>query len=640
MGSTRRSPRYLNALAILLVFAAFWHISRIYRAPAILKLSFAEGHKYASHTPLPQNSVESPPASNPKAISPHPIDMLIEQAELSFQSLLAKKTEDLPSTAAAYRRVRGRHPPPGFDAWYELAKDHNVIMVEEFWDQIYHDLTPFWALPPSQIRTDARAYDMVVKIESGRAESNTGWFWHRIWADMIDTVSDSLPDMVIPLNSMDESRLMVPWEKINDSVEIERASRVFVPIEEVVSEYRNWRKDDIEGDATATDVAWSHSMPFSLSRLACAPDSAIREFRSIPQAVDRSLRTIHGQPKYFEDDVDFTLLHSRQGFVSNYSLATSICHQPDLGGMHGALIQPLTSSSSPELIPLFGGSKFAVNNDILLPAPMYWAEDERFSAGEESGKPWHEKEDAAVWRGTATGGHNTPTNWHQFHRHRFVALTNGTKYLVSDHQSSHSSSQWSEPNQTHNLRQPIRDNLADWLISTTNISFTDLMCDVQQADGGCWYTSDHFAVTGSLPLRQQFDYKYLPDIDGNSFSGRYRAFLRSTSLPIKATLYREWHDARLVAWKHFVPMDNRFHDFFGIMEYFRGSGPINGELDQSVEGHDAAAEKIASEGKDWTEKALRKEDMQVYVLRLLLEYARVTDDRRDQLAYVDDLKTP
>ena len=38
-------------------------------------------------------------------------------------------------------------------------------------------------------------------------------------------------------------------------------------------------------------------------------------------------------------------------------------------------------------------------------------------------------------------------------------------------------------------------------------------------------------------------------------------------------------------------------------------------------------------------RVLRKEDMAIYVLRLLSEYAQVTDDRRDILGYVDDLET-
>ncbi|CRK13419.1 hypothetical protein BN1708_020774, partial [Verticillium longisporum] len=55
-----------------------------------------------------------------------------------------------------------------------------------------------------------------------------------------------------------------------------------------------------------------------------------------------------------------------------------------------------------------------------------------------------------------------------------------------------------------------------------------------------------------------------------------------------------------------------FGDYYGIMEYFLGYG-------DDVPGHDAAAERIATQGKIWAEKALRREDMQVYTLRLLLE---------------------
>lgn len=122
-----------------------------------------------------------------------------------------------------------------------------------------------------------------------------------------------------------------------------------------------------------------------------------------------------------------------------------------------------------------------------------------------------------------------------------------------------------------------------------------------------------------------FTAKYLPDIDGNSFSGRYLAFLKSTSLPIKATIYNEWHDSRLLAWRHFVLMDNTFIDMYGIMDYFLGY--------QSSGSHDTVARKIAVQGKEWAEKVLRREDMLIYVLRLLLEYARICDDQREMLGF-------
>jgi len=137
-------------------------------------------------------------------------------------------------------------------------------------------------------------------------------------------------------------------------------------------------------------------------------------------------------------------------------------------------------------------------------------------------------------------------------------------------------------------------------------------------------------------MDQMFNYKYLPDIDGNSFSGRYRAFLQSHSLPIKATMYIEWHVNRLLAWRHFVPMDNTFADFYGIMDYFVGfEGDAHG---QGVKrGHDEMGRKLAEQGAEWASRVLRREDMLAYVYRLVLEYARIADERRETMGYIDDL---
>lgn len=328
--------------------------------------------------------------------------------------------------------------------------------------------------------------------------------------------------------------------------------------------------------------------------------------------------------------------HMVDGFVANYTLSTSLCHQPDLGMYHGALIQPISVRWSQKLIPLFGGSKLATNNEILLPAPIPWTRSERFSAGEGADTDWASKEDRAMWRGTASGGRHHPTNWHQFHRHRFVHLANGTK--LDDVDSLHD--KILTPTFTNSalatLSQATRDHLSEYMLSTQDVGFTDLFCDEVIEHGLCWYLDEFYRLLPVVAMSDQFKYKYLPDIDGNSFSGRYRAFLQSTSLPIKATLFREWHDSRLVAWKHFVPMDNRLTDYYGILEYFRGFEGSEGV--EAVPGHDDAAKKIAYEGRDWAKKVLREEDMQIYVYRLLLEYARICDDNRDKLGFVGDLK--
>jgi hypothetical protein len=42
---------------------------------------------------------------------------------------------------------------------------------------------------------------------------------------------------------------------------------------------------------------------------------------------------------------------------------------------------------------------------------------------------------------------------------------------------------------------------------------------------------------------------------------------------------------------------------------------------------------IAEEGRKWANQVLRKEDMEIYFFRLLLEWARLTDDNRENLGF-------
>lgn len=325
--------------------------------------------------------------------------------------------------------------------------------------------------------------------------------------------------------------------------------------------------------------------------------------------------------------------HMKDGYVSNSTMSAEFCHQPDLQGLEGIFVEPLSTKATKVLFPMFGGSKLAVNNEILLPAPMYWNEEERFTGGDDHGAPWTEKKDGVIWRGVATGGKNTATNWRSFQRHRFISMNNGTSLSRAENWTE-TPANFALPSQSYGIKAQDKGRLGEWVGSWANVGFTDLMCTDKAEDGSCVYTRDYFSTKQGIKMAQQFEYKYLPDVDGNSFSGRYLGFLRSTSIPIKATLWREWHDSRLVAWKHFVPMDNRFGDWYGIMEYFLGY-TADGVTVQP--GHDAAAEKIASSGKEWAEKVLRPEDMQIYVLRLLLEYARVSDERRESMGWVEDL---
>jgi len=336
------------------------------------------------------------------------------------------------------------------------------------------------------------------------------------------------------------------------------------------------------------------------------------------------------------------LPHTHEGYVENYTLSTSLCHQPDLQGLHGFLIEAISTSTGDKLFPMFGSSKLTVNSEILIPATMYYNGDSRFTI-KDSLIPWSDKLDKMVWRGLGSGGRNKADNWKGFHRHRLVSMLNGSQAIAMPDNSSFIDIQNLPLDLWHleTLRsEPRNEAIGAWLKSWTDVAFNDLNCFPREDTLGCSYTDYLFKPAASLTLGEQHQYKYLVDVDGNSFSGRYRDFLSSGSLPIKATLFREWHDTRLVAWKHFVPMDNRFLDIYGIMEFFLGKSvpPDANNRTQLVQGRDLMAKKIALDGRDWAKQVLRVEDMRVYMYRLCLEYARVMDEKRDVLGWVEDLK--
>jgi hypothetical protein len=185
------------------------------------------------------NSADSLPfwSTDHAADHPHPIIQLVRNAEETFNELISRETHGLGAAASAYREKRGRHPPPGFKEWYIYAQENNAIFVEEFWDQIYHDLTPLWALNQKQMREHVRAHNEIITIRQGNVTSNSDFFWVEIWKELVSTIADYLPDLEMAMNMMDEPRLLVPWEQMRSYVEMERNDRKILPVGEVKSRF-------------------------------------------------------------------------------------------------------------------------------------------------------------------------------------------------------------------------------------------------------------------------------------------------------------------------------------------------------------------------------------------------------------------
>lgn len=548
----------------------------------------------------------------------HPIDHLVNAANEQWRILLGRETKSLPNAAVQYRRSRGRHPPPGFAEWYAFAKDKDALIIEELFDQIYHDLSPYWGTEPQELRRQASGFEprIIVRNQTVLPMGGTPAGWMGQWLGLLRTVEQYLPDLDMPLNGMDEPRVIVPWEDLAQHVEKDHSGRRILDPRQVLSEYMAL-PDPAKDEPEPYGIKFTNGdgKPYwYLARVACPPDSPSRnsdianmDFANPPPELYNYIRL------------------SQDGYIKNWTLAKDPCIRPEFQALHGSFVAPTSISTTHQLFPLFGGSKLPINNGILIPPAVYWGDDKLFTGGGNHGGEWVDKQDVFFWRGLASGGRNTKETWTRFQRHRLMSMLNATSVATALSSSEHSFVNFRLPDfEYYHLESGRSGELSTLLADHADARATGLACSPPDTNPHCPYTDPFFEITPMVPMTSNYENKYLPDIDGNSFSGRYRAFLLSTSLPIKSTIYNEWHDSRLIPWAHFIPMDTTFMDFYGIMDYLLA--------------HDATAKAVAMNGKRWAEAVLRKEDMEVYMYRLLLEYARICDDRREFLGYADDLR--
>lgn len=84
-------------------------------------------------------------------ISEHPIPKLMADAEDRFRSMLKRQSRTLGEAVREYKRRYGHDPPKGFDDWFKLAMERNVLIIDDY-DAIHEDLLPFMSLSGAELR--------------------------------------------------------------------------------------------------------------------------------------------------------------------------------------------------------------------------------------------------------------------------------------------------------------------------------------------------------------------------------------------------------------------------------------------------------------------------------------------------------
>lgn len=560
----------------------------------------------------------------------HPIDLLMWEANAKHEAYINQtaSSKSLDEAVRNYRSRYSRHPPPGFDHWYKYATDRASLVIDDF-DSIDRDLLPFYALSPEDIRE--RTWRMIanpwndasgISIRDGKAAISPNAMPTHRWmldgmVDLIEHFAEWLPDMDLAFNMNDECRVAVSYDDIEPMRQIGRDfGDIGKPVENLFTPHRGGE--------------WK---PFSEEPLNETPldhrsfQRTFRDFGSVGCPPNSPART----ERHWDVSTTCTSCmspHSVGAFLSNWTVAADVCHQPDLADLHGFYLSPAAFKGAHELFPIFSQSKAHGFNDILYPSAWNYMDKVAYDPNDEfPDPPFTNKSSTLFWRGaTSEGVSPGHGQWRGMTRQRFVHLTSPSTI-------------------PHNAPQPLLISRGAHKHSYTTLPVTDLaahlntsvnIVDTIHRCGGpdCPNQFDEYSpLFTPTDFQSHWSNKYLLDLDGAGFSGRFLPFLASRSLPLKAALFREWWDDRLTPWLHFAPLDIRGHGLWATLAYFAGfDGNVGGRRIRA-EPHEREGEKIAIAGRDWAGRVLRKEDMEIYFFRLLLEWARLTDDRREEIGF-------
>jgi len=583
VGGMIRSRKLLGLLVF--ITAAFFTLSLLrqpgHLEPAPLPPDHAHDIPVAAPAPAPVNTKS------------HPIPQLITRAENEFQALRTRQSTSLSDAVAEYRRRYKLPPPPHFDKWYDFAKKRGVELIDEY-DTIYNQLLPFWALEPALIRERTReaiGFDnalIAVLIRNGKVTKMEGggdmYKWHREATPvMLKNFIEWLPDMDLAYNIHDEARIVMQHDDLDRHVTVakdQNSPKAF--LNQNLKNAFSARPTDlgegirIQEYKTTRFNRFAHQPTWSNSRMSCPPDSPARA--CLNDSCPDDTASYSGLPL---------------GFISNTTAFSDICNSPSMERSFGFFDRPNAFDVSHELFPIFSQSKPSSFQDILYPSPWYFMGKVKYK--ERKDMAWEDKVPSMYWRGSTTGGFSRDGGWRRQHRQRFLhrIQPHGTARVLS-YDNSTDEGTWRDETVS----------MAD-MEHYFDVKFTYIgQCD----PGDCDAQREYFGTTEPVNMFDALRSRYLLDIDGNAFSGRYYAWLLSKSLVYKLAIFREWHDEWLKPWLHYVPLGLIGEEYVESVRYF----------DQEETGK-IHAKHLADQGRQWAQKALRNDDLEVWYFRLLLE---------------------
>ncbi|KNE92687.1 hypothetical protein PSTG_13900 [Puccinia striiformis f. sp. tritici PST-78] len=517
----------------------------------------------------------------------HPIISLINNATRAWNLKLASQSKDFATAVSEYRRRNNRNPPKGYDRWWTWASKNNVKLLDEY-DYLHNSIKPFFALPPQVFRQRASALVnqqtkwsfmiFVVSIRNGQLslsgqQANIGPRPNEM-IELLKNIAHLLPDMDIPISGEDLPAVSVSARNYEHHIQAVRNSTFLSP-------------HDLE------DIKDHHGL-YGWSNT-CSTQSELHKYLDGLQDLS-SLNRIGVGQSYIHDPV----------------AASNFCDHPNLVQLNGFL-----SSTQPKVhqfFPLFGFTKLNGFAELPLSPPS------QFNQEMGTDLSWEEKLNKLFWRGSTTGTFfSAINNWRMSQRTRLVKFSNEPRGNVTVRKTDSQDNLEYFEGDTRELNEKYFD------IGFTN---TPVQCDIN--DGSCQAIQNGYVFKPFAEPSTMNRFKYLLDVDGNGWSGRFHRLMSTKSAILKSTIFPEWYADRVQPWYHYIPVKVDYQDLYDIMAFFLGDP--NG-----LNGHDNLGKQIGQQGQEWTQEYWRMTDMQAYMYLLLLEYSRLLNRDPEDLYSMDYL---
>lgn len=453
-------------------------------------------------------------------------------------------------------------PPAGYEGWYEFTVSHNSTLIDEF-DVIYDAISPFWRLSGKEVLKTMGHIQNAPNIDlwhcafSGNSAKTHCSHPYRKFDRHIELLFNSL---------LGDLRGILP--DVQFLVNHIDEPRVLVP-----------PPSPKETDSQSIEL-------FNVTNMSSRPTwKAITKFCATqPSNRRRAKHTVEtfGLP-----------------FVTDISSTMDLCQHPEYDSMHGLFMSPTSFRLIEGLVPILSTGSPSTMGDILFPSPAYIEAEFQYDGTYDI--EWDQKRNDLYWAGSTTGGFARDDQWQYYHRQRFAKLARNLG------RQRHHYLREEEGEVSHVESSFLNSRLFD-------VAFTRIFqCQRESCrDQDAYFNTKTWADKDEA-LRSRLVF----DIDGNGISGRYYKLLASKSLPIKQTIFREWHDDRLVPWVHYIPVSQSMEEVPELVFYL-----------MSTETGKRQAEEIAEQGRRWFSEAFREDDMRIYTYRLLLELARLQDPKR------------